>query len=232
MFHFPNMGPSSYRSTPGTIKITLPRSLSAAGQTIVQRIRLLGWQPVRYVAHDFNDVPNDITAGAPGGTSHQILDRSADLGRSGQTGRFGKRIECPIVRGRLMDARKSAGDVRTTQCREPVAGERRRRVPAIGVWPILRDQGRRFPPPGCTSTATTSRYSVYQYELNYISDRSPGTEIGAPKCNPLGIKNHRVLNAAIINCGSNPVALRSDARNVPVAGTIAIRSDNPIDITG
>jgi Flp pilus assembly protein TadG len=77
--------------------------------------------------------------------------------------------------------------------------------------------GKTLPPPGCTSTATTSRYSVYQYEMNYISDRSPGTEIGAPQCNPLGIKNRRVLNAAIINCGSTPVPMRSDARNVPVA---------------
>jgi hypothetical protein len=77
--------------------------------------------------------------------------------------------------------------------------------------------GKTLPPPGCTSTATISRYSVYQYEMNYISDRSPGTEIGAPQCNPLGIKNRRVLNAAIINCSSNPVPIRSDARDVPVA---------------
>jgi hypothetical protein len=77
--------------------------------------------------------------------------------------------------------------------------------------------GKTLPPPDCTSIATTSRYSVYQYEMNYIGDRSPGTEIGAPQCNPLGIKNRRILNAAIINCGSNPVAMRSDARNVPVA---------------
>jgi hypothetical protein len=63
-----------------------------------------------------------------------------------------------------------------------------------------------------------SRYSVYQYEMNYISDRSPGAEIGAPQCNPLGIKNRRVLNAAIINCSSSPVAVRPNARDVPVAG--------------
>jgi hypothetical protein len=77
--------------------------------------------------------------------------------------------------------------------------------------------GKTLPPPDCTSIATTSRYSIYQYEMNYIGDRSPGAEIGAPQCNPLGIKNRRILNAAIINCGSNPVAMRSDARNVPVA---------------
>jgi len=89
-----------------------------------------------------------------------------------------------------------------------------------GYWSVAHfaGPGKTVPPPGCTSTATTSRYSVYQYEMNYISDRSPGTEIGAPQCNPLGIKNRRVLNAAIINCGSNPVVMRNDARNVPVAG--------------
>jgi Flp pilus assembly protein TadG len=88
-----------------------------------------------------------------------------------------------------------------------------------GYWSVAHyaGPGKALPPPGCTSTATISRYSVYQYEMNYISDRSPGTEIGAPQCNPLGIKYRRVLNAAIINCGSNPVAMRSDARNVPVA---------------
>src|SRR3984893_4569524 len=88
-----------------------------------------------------------------------------------------------------------------------------------GYWSVAHfaGPGKTLPPPGCTSTATTSRYSVYQYEMNYISDRSPGTEIGAPQCNPLGIKYRRVLNAAIINCGSTPVTMRSDARTVPVA---------------
>ena len=66
--------------------------------------------------------------------------------------------------------------------------------------------------------ATITRYSIYQYEFNYISDRSQGLEIGAPQCNPLGIKNRRVLDAAIINCGSSPVAVRRNARDVPVAG--------------
>jgi Flp pilus assembly protein TadG len=88
-----------------------------------------------------------------------------------------------------------------------------------GYWSVAHfaGPGKTLPPPGCTNTATISRYSVYQYEMNYISDRSPGTEIGAPQCNPLGIKYRRVLNAAIINCSSNPVTMRSDARNVPVA---------------
>jgi hypothetical protein len=89
-----------------------------------------------------------------------------------------------------------------------------------GYWSVAHfsGPGKTLAPPGCTSSATISRYSVYQYEMNYISDRSPGTEIGAPQCNPLGIKYRRVLNAAIINCSSNPVTMRSDARNVPIAG--------------
>ena len=77
--------------------------------------------------------------------------------------------------------------------------------------------GKNLPPPGCTSAATISRYSVYQYELNYLEDRSLGLEIGEPQCNPPGVTNRRMLNAAIINCGSSPVMVRSDARNVPVA---------------
>jgi Putative Flp pilus-assembly TadE/G-like len=89
-----------------------------------------------------------------------------------------------------------------------------------GYWSVAHfaGLGSDLPPPGCTSTAMISRYSVYQYEMNYISDRSPGAEIGAPRCNPLGIKNRRVLNAAIINCSSSPVAVRPNARDVPVAG--------------
>jgi hypothetical protein len=78
--------------------------------------------------------------------------------------------------------------------------------------------GRDAPPQGCTDAATISRYDVYQYEFNYISDRSPGWEIGAPQCNALGIKERRVLNAAIINCGSSPVPVTRNARDVPVAG--------------
>jgi hypothetical protein len=89
-----------------------------------------------------------------------------------------------------------------------------------GYWRVahFRGPGSDLPPPGCTSTATISRYSVYQYEMNYISDRSPGAEIGAPQCNPLGIRNRRILNAAIINCSSSPVAVTRYARDVPVAG--------------
>jgi len=78
--------------------------------------------------------------------------------------------------------------------------------------------GKNYPPAGCTTAATISRFSVYQYEMNYISDRSPGAEFGYPQCNPLGIKYRRILNAAIINCGSTPEVMSNDARNVPVAG--------------
>jgi Putative Flp pilus-assembly TadE/G-like len=78
--------------------------------------------------------------------------------------------------------------------------------------------GKNYPPPGCTAAATISRFSVYQYEMNYIADRSPGAEYGYPQCNPSGVKYRRVLNAAIINCGSTPDEMTNDARNVPVAG--------------
>lgn len=86
-------------------------------------------------------------------------------------------------------------------------------------WSVahFRGPGSRLPPRGCTSTATISRYSVYQYEMNYLSDRSPGVEIGWPRCNPLAARDRRILNAAIINCGSSPVAVTRNARDVPVA---------------
>jgi len=89
-----------------------------------------------------------------------------------------------------------------------------------GYWSVAHfaGPGKHLAPPGCTESATISRYSVYQYEMNYISDRSQGAEIGAPQCNPLGIKNRRILNAAIINCSSSPVAMTRNARDVPVAG--------------
>jgi Putative Flp pilus-assembly TadE/G-like len=89
-----------------------------------------------------------------------------------------------------------------------------------GYWSVAHfaGPGANLPPQDCTTTATISRYSVYQYEFNYISDRSPGAEIGAPRCNPLGIRNRRILNAAIVNCGSSPVPVTRNARDVPVAG--------------
>jgi hypothetical protein len=86
-------------------------------------------------------------------------------------------------------------------------------------WSIAHSAGpgNALLPPGCTSTAKISRYSVYQYEMDYITDRSPGSEIGEPQCNPRGIKYRRVLNAAIINCGSSSEVLTNNSRNVPVA---------------
>jgi Flp pilus assembly protein TadG len=88
-----------------------------------------------------------------------------------------------------------------------------------GYWRVAHavGPGSDLPPAGCTGAATISRYSVYQYEMNFITDRSRGAEIGAPRCNPLGIRDRRILNAAIINCGSNPMELTRDAHNVPVA---------------
>ena len=48
--------------------------------------------------------------------------------------------------------------------------------------------GKNSPPPGCTSTATISRYSVYTYEKNFLYDRSLAGETGAPQCAPPGEK--------------------------------------------
>jgi Flp pilus assembly protein TadG len=74
-------------------------------------------------------------------------------------------------------------------------------------------------PPGCTATATISRYSVYQYEIgsNSLYDRSLGAETGAPQCNPHSSANRRILYGAIVNCLSSPVIVQVNARNVPVA---------------
>jgi Flp pilus assembly protein TadG len=77
--------------------------------------------------------------------------------------------------------------------------------------------GRSAPPAGCTASATISRYQVYRYEMNFLSDRSRGGETGAPQCAPPGEDNRRIINAAIINCGSTPVPMQSEARDVPIA---------------
>ena len=53
--------------------------LSAAGQAIVQRIRLSGRQYVLDLADDIDDFPHDITAGAAGSTSQQIRGPQRDL---------------------------------------------------------------------------------------------------------------------------------------------------------
>lgn len=78
--------------------------------------------------------------------------------------------------------------------------------------------GKDLPPPGCTEEATISRYDVYRYELDFLSDRSPGVEYGGPRCVPLGAPNRRIVTAAIVNCGSSPVPVLTGAQNIPVAG--------------
>ena len=77
--------------------------------------------------------------------------------------------------------------------------------------------GKGAPPAGCTSTATISRYQLYNYELNFLTDRSPVGETGAPLCAPPGEDNRRIIAAAIINCGSSPMPMRNEANGVPVA---------------
>ena len=78
--------------------------------------------------------------------------------------------------------------------------------------------GANAPPPGCTAAATISRYDVYHYELNYLNDRSLGAEFGGPRCAPPGAANRRIITVPIVNCGSSPVPVLSDAQGVPVAG--------------
>ena len=87
-------------------------------------------------------------------------------------------------------------------------------------WSIAHviGRGKDSPPPGCTAAATITRYSVYQYELNYLNDRSLGVEYGGPRCVPRGAPNRRIITATIVNCGSSPVPVLPDARGVPVAG--------------
>jgi hypothetical protein len=77
--------------------------------------------------------------------------------------------------------------------------------------------GRGSPPAGCTTAATISRYQVYQYEMGFLDDRSRGGETSAPQCAPPGENNRRIIDAAVVNCGSTPVPLRGDAQGVPVA---------------
>jgi Flp pilus assembly protein TadG len=77
--------------------------------------------------------------------------------------------------------------------------------------------GQSSPPAGCTSSATISRYSVYQYEMRFLSDRSRGAEFGAPRCRPPGVTNRRLVYLPIINCNSSGASVQSNSRNVPVA---------------
>jgi Putative Flp pilus-assembly TadE/G-like len=78
--------------------------------------------------------------------------------------------------------------------------------------------GKNAPPPGCTTSATISRYDLYRYEINFLNDRSRGVEYGVPQCAAPGAANRRVVTAPIVNCGSSPVPVLTDAQNVPVAG--------------
>src|SRR5262249_60812955 len=57
-----------------------------------------------------------------------------------------------------------------------------------------------------------------EWRSNQVRAARPGGELGALKCNLRGIKTRRILNAAIINCSSSPVALTRHAHDVPVAG--------------
>ncbi len=86
-------------------------------------------------------------------------------------------------------------------------------------WSIAHTHGagKNSPPVGCTTSARISRYDVYRYELNFLSDRSPASETGGPQCNPPGAANRRVLTFPIVNCGSSPVPLFNNAKRVPVA---------------
>jgi len=77
--------------------------------------------------------------------------------------------------------------------------------------------GKNALPPGCTAAATISRYSVYAYEMNLLTDRSLSAETGGPRCAPPGEANRRIVVAAIVNCGSSPVPMQADARGVPAA---------------
>ena len=80
-------------------------------------------------------------------------------------------------------------------------------------------------PPGCTTTAAISRYDVYQYEIatgGYNDHQSASwlwrnkVRHNAPARTPTA--DRRILNVAVINCGSSPVTIQSNATNVPVAG--------------
>ena len=77
--------------------------------------------------------------------------------------------------------------------------------------------GREAPPPGCSKSATISRYDVYRYEMNYLADRSRANEIGAPRCSPPGVAGRRVIYVPIVNCNSSPVLVQNNSQNVPVA---------------
>jgi hypothetical protein len=96
-----------------------------------------------------------------------------------------------------------------------------------GIWDCLAywqgNYGAIAPPAGCTNTAQITRRSVYDYEIATsgllgTASGAPG-ETGTPQCSPATKQaERRVLFVAIVNCGSSPVAIQSNATNVPIAG--------------
>jgi hypothetical protein len=89
-----------------------------------------------------------------------------------------------------------------------------------GYWSVAHfvGPGKNAPPPGCSASATISRYDLYRYEINFLNDRSRGVEYGVPRCAPPGAANRRIITVPIVNCGSSPVPVLNDAQGVPVAG--------------
>jgi Flp pilus assembly protein TadG len=96
----------------------------------------------------------------------------------------------------------------------------------LGYWNEAHPGGVTAPP-GCTATASISRYDVYQYEIDNgrTGDQSatthmPGSEreTGTPQCTgTTPTADRRIMNVAIVNCMSSPVTIQSNAQNVPVA---------------
>ena len=84
-------------------------------------------------------------------------------------------------------------------------------------------------PSGCTTPATVSRYSVYQYELanGYASDQSGGGEQGAGAfCSATQAASRRILHVAMLNCLS--LSVNGNANNVPVAAFAQLFMTLPI----
>jgi hypothetical protein len=113
-------------------------------------------------------------------------------------------VDADMINGQSLDANISVGNG-TWNC--------------AAYWSTAHfvGPGKNLPPPGCTTSATISRYNVYRYELNFLTDRSLGAEFGFPQCVPAGVANRRIITAAIINCGSTPVPMQAQAQGVPVA---------------
>ena len=78
-------------------------------------------------------------------------------------------------------------------------------------------------PAGCTAVTTTmSRYDMYVQEITngWHNDAAATTpfETGVPQCpGAPPTANRRLMDVAIVNCGSSPVPIQSNATNVPVA---------------